>query len=151
MAWAPPIWIYLWLAGMAGGGFFGAYLIEKFTKSTDHKLLRLATYLGVPMAVIGVLLLIVDLGSPLRFWHLFLEFDLTSPMSAGTWILLLWVIISVVMIMLWWLSNKSANGSTSGLFGYVSLPSLQVPHISLNGISPPNVGPVYIFPYPLTS
>ncbi len=106
MAWAPPIWIYLWLAGMAGGGYFAALLIERYTKATDHKLLRLATYLGVPMAVIGVLLLVIDLGSPLRFWHLFTQFDIASPMSLGTWILLIWVIIAVVLIMLWWLSNK---------------------------------------------
>ncbi len=118
MAWAPPIWIYLWLAGMAGGGYFAAYLIERYTKATDNNLLRLATYLGVPMAIIGVLLLIVDLGAPLRFWHLFLEFDLTSPMSAGTWILLLWVIIAVVMIMVWWLSNK-APGRFDGLLKLV--------------------------------
>jgi polysulfide reductase chain C len=45
-------------------------------------------------------------------------------MSAGTWILLLWVIISVVMIMLWWLSNKTANGATTGLY---ALPKLLMP------------------------
>jgi len=106
MAWAPPIWIYLWMAGMGGGAYFTALLIESWTKATDRKLLRLATYLGVPLAVIGVLLLIADLGSPLRFWHLFTQFDIASPMSMGTWILLLWVIIAVVLIMLWWLSNK---------------------------------------------
>jgi formate-dependent nitrite reductase membrane component NrfD len=115
MAWAPPIWIYLWLAGMAGGGYFAAYLIERYTKTPDNKLLRLATYLGVPMAVIGVLLLIIDLGAPLRFWHLFTQFKLTSPMSAGTWILLLWVIIAVVLIMLWWLSNKLSEATAASI------------------------------------
>lgn len=115
MAWAPPIWIYLWLAGMAGGGYLAAFVIERYTKAADNKLLRLATYLGVPMAVIGVLLLIVDLGAPLRFWHLFLEFDLTSPMSAGTWILLLWVIIAVVLIMLWWISNKLSRETVASI------------------------------------
>ena len=114
MAWAPPIWFYLWLAGMAGGGYFAAFLIERYTKATDNNLLRLATYLGVPMAIIGVLLLIIDLGSPLRFWHLFTQFNLATPMSAGTWILLLWVIIAVVLIMIWWLSNKMP-GRVDGL------------------------------------
>lgn len=114
MAWAPPIWFYLWLAGMAGGGYFAAFLIERYTKATDNNLLRLATYLGIPMAIIGVLLLIIDLGAPLRFWHLFTEFNLATPMSAGTWILLLWVIIAVVLVMIWWLSNKMP-GRVDGL------------------------------------
>ena len=114
MAWAPPIWFYLWLAGMAGGGYFAAYLIEGYTKATDNNLLRLATYLGVPMAIIGVLLLIIDLGAPIRFWHLFTQFNLTTPMSAGTWILLLWVIIAIVLMMIWWLANKMP-GRVDGL------------------------------------
>jgi formate-dependent nitrite reductase membrane component NrfD len=114
MAWAPPIWFYLWLAGMAGGGYFAAYLIERYTKATDNNLLRLATYLGIPMAIIGVLLLIIDLGAPLRFWHLFTQFNLATPMSAGTWILLLWVIIAVVLVMIWWLANKMP-GRVDGL------------------------------------
>ena len=99
---------------MAGGGYFAAYLIEGYTKATDNNLLRLATYLGVPMAIIGVLLLIIDLGAPIRFWHLFTQFNLTTPMSAGTWILLLWVIIAIVLMMIWWLANKMP-GRVDGL------------------------------------
>jgi formate-dependent nitrite reductase membrane component NrfD len=114
MAWAPPIWFYLWMAGMAGGGYFAAYFIERYTKATDNNLLRLATYLGIPMAIIGVLLLIIDLGAPLRFWHLFTQFKLSTPMSAGTWILTVWLIIAVLLVMIWWLSNKMP-GRVDGL------------------------------------
>ncbi len=101
MAWSAPIWIYLWLAGMAGGAYFAAFLAERFSGIVDRKLLRLATYVGVPLAVIGVLLLVVDLGHPLRFWHLFTQFNVGSPMSMGTWILLAWVGIGVIMLILW--------------------------------------------------
>jgi len=68
---------------------------------TQKALLRLATYVGVPFAVIGVLLLIVDLGVPIRFWHLLAEFDAVSAMSLGTWILFVWVAAGVIMIILW--------------------------------------------------
>ncbi len=120
MAWAPPIWFYLWLAGMAGGGYFAAFIIERYTKATDNNLLRLATYLGIPMAIIGVLLLIVDLGAPLRFWHLFTQFNLATPMSAGTWILTAWLICAFLMIMIWWLDNKNP-GRYTGLLGIVKV------------------------------
>lgn len=106
MAWSAPIWIYLWMAGMAGGAYLAAFLAERFTGVADRKLLRLATYVGVPLAVIGVLLLVVDLGQPIRFWHLFTQFKVISPMSMGTWVLLIWVAIAIIMIILWWVEKR---------------------------------------------
>ncbi len=101
ITWGGPIWLYLWLAGMAGGAYFAAFLVDRFMGGTQKALLRLATYVGVPFAVIGVLLLIVDLGVPIRFWHLLAEFDVVSAMSLGTWILFVWVAAAVIMIFLW--------------------------------------------------
>ena len=115
MTWSAPIWIYLWLAGMAGGAYFAAFLTDRLTGGNNKPLLRLATYLGIPLAVIGVLLLVVDLGQPIRFWHLFTQFKFTSPMSMGTWILLAWVMIAVVMVILWWIGNRLNEESARGL------------------------------------
>jgi len=115
MAWGAPIYIYLWMAGMAGGAYFAAFLAERFSGIVDKKLLRLATYLGIPLAIIGVLLLVVDLGQPLRFWHLFTQFKVISPMSMGTWVLLLWVGIAVVMVILWWVANRLTEQTARSL------------------------------------
>jgi formate-dependent nitrite reductase membrane component NrfD len=101
ITWGGPIWLYLWLAGMAGGAYFAAFLADRFMGGTQKALLRLATYVGLPFAVIGVLLLIVDLGVPIRFWHLLVEFDVVSAMSIGTWILFVWVAAAVIMGILW--------------------------------------------------
>ncbi len=105
IAWGAPIWIYLWMAGMAGGAYFAAFLAERFAGIVDRRLLRLATYIGIPLAVVGVLLLVVDLGNPIRFWHLFTQFKVISPMSMGTWILLAWVGIAIILAILWWVEN----------------------------------------------
>jgi len=127
MAWGAPIYIYLWLAGMAGGAYFAAFLAERFAGEANRQLLRLATYLGIPLAVIGVILLVVDLGNPLRFWHLFARFDVISPMSMGTWILLLWVGIAVVMAIFWWVENRLTEQTarslrrTTGVLAWVNL------------------------------
>jgi formate-dependent nitrite reductase membrane component NrfD len=115
MAWSAPIWIYLWMAGMAGGAYFAAFMVERITGAADKKLLRLATYVGVPLAVVGVLLLVVDLGQPIRFWHLFTQFKVGSPMSMGTWVLLIWVAIAIVMIILWWVENRLTEEVASSL------------------------------------
>lgn len=117
MAWTALIWIYLWLAGMAGGAFLAAKAAGRFSDSKDDSLLRLATYLALPLAVIGVLLLLFELGTPIWFWHLFTRFDIGSPMSMGTWILIVWAIIAVIMIFTWWLEGKVNQHMAASLIG----------------------------------
>jgi len=121
MTWGAPIYIYLWLAGMAGGAYFTAYFADRLSGGGTKQLFRLATYLGIPLAVVGVILLIVDLGVPLRFWHLLAEFSVTSPMSMGTWILLVWVILACVMAALWWAERFLSEGTLRSLRRLTSL------------------------------
>ena len=127
MTWGAPIWFDLWLAGMAGGAYFAGFLADRLIGGGNRKLLRLATYLGIPLAVIGVILLVVDLGQPIRFWHLLAEFNLASAMSMGTWILLVWVGIAVIMAILWWaeqfLSEETARNlrSLTGLLAWIDV------------------------------
>jgi formate-dependent nitrite reductase membrane component NrfD len=126
VTWTALIWIYLWLAGMAGGAYLAAFAVNRFTGGKNDSLLRLSTYLAVPLVVVGVLLLIFELGNPIRFWHLFTQFDVTSPMSMGTWILMAWVIIAMIMIVSWWLQNRLSQevaASLAGLRGPLSIAS----------------------------
>jgi len=117
VTWTALIWIYLWLAGMAGGAFLAAKAAGRFSGSKDDSLLRLATWLGLPLAGIGVLLLIFELGTPIWFWHLFARFDVGSPMSMGTWILIAWALIAVVMLATWWLEGKVSQEAAASLAG----------------------------------
>ena len=125
--WGAPIYIYLWLAGMAGGAYFAAFLANRLTGGENRQLLRLATYLGIPLAVIGVMLLVVELGHPIRFWHLFTQFKLISPMSMGTWILMVWVDAAVIMAILWgteqFLSEEGTQNlrELTGLLAWIDL------------------------------
>ncbi len=106
ITWGFPIWLYLWLAGMAAGAYFAAFLAERFGKHTDHRLLHIALYFGIPAAMAGVAFLLYDLSNPLRFWHLFVSFNLTSPMSIGSWLLVLWVTIGILIVFLWHLRGR---------------------------------------------
>ncbi len=106
ITWGFTIWLYLWLAGMAAGAYFTAFLAERFGKHNDNRLLHTAIYLGVPSAMIGVLFLLVDLSYPIRFWHLFVLLNSTSPMSIGSWLLVLWSGISVLIVFLWHMRNR---------------------------------------------
>ncbi len=127
MTWSVPIWFDLWLAGMAGGTYSTAFLVDYFSGGRNKPLLRLATYLGIPLVVIGVLLLIIDLGNPLRFWHFLTQFKVLSPMSMGTWILLAWVVFAVMMVILWRIENsfsKETAGRLRKTTGFLSLVNL---------------------------
>jgi formate-dependent nitrite reductase membrane component NrfD len=101
MTWNIPLWFDIWLAGMAGGAYLVTFLANRYSGGAHRNLFRLAVYTGVPLAIIGVLLLVIDLGTPIWFWHLFTGFLPVAVMSMGTWTLLTWVIISFIMMIMW--------------------------------------------------
>jgi formate-dependent nitrite reductase membrane component NrfD len=70
--------------------------------------------------VLGLLLLIFELGQPLRVWHLFTGFFTLSPMSMGSWLLLLWNLVAVAMIALWFAEAHEPAEEPAGLFARVA-------------------------------
>jgi polysulfide reductase chain C len=120
MVWGWPIWLYLFAAGVAGGGFFAAFLVNLFTGGKHRILLQIATWFGLPLVLVGVLLLVVDLGNQLWAWHLFVRFLPVSPMSVGTWILTLWSIVAVVLIALWFAELFEPTEQPTGFFARVA-------------------------------
>lgn len=118
MNWEWPIIVYLWLAGMAGGVFFVTFLANLFSGGRHRGAKRVAVALGVPSVVLGVLMLLIDLGHPLRAWHLFVRFRLGSPMSMGSWLLLLWAVLATVLFVIWWSDTATARrmGRRAGKF-----------------------------------
>lgn len=87
--------LYFFIGGISGGALVLASLMRLFGRVEDRPLERLAAYLSLGGAVISGILLIVDLGVPLRFWHMMIQnhtglpmFKWWSPMSVGVWGLL---------------------------------------------------------------
>jgi protein NrfD len=105
---APPEWgwlivFYFFFGGLAGGCYFLAMLIDLFGRQEDRPLARLGYYIAFPCVVISGLLLTLDLGRPLRFWHMLIEsntwrpmFKLWSPMSVGSWALLIFGLFCLI-------------------------------------------------------
>jgi len=99
--WGFPLSLDIWLAGMAGGAYLAAFLAKYFGKHEDDRLIRTALYFAIPAAMAGVTILLIDLSFPFRFWHLFTFFNFTSPMSVGSWVLVLWSGCSLLILLLW--------------------------------------------------
>lgn len=98
---AAPHWrwlviLYFFVGGIAGGSYMLAVLADFFGDPGDRRLARLGYGIAFVAVVVSGLILTVDLGRPLRFWHMLLQsqtgwpmFKAWSPMSVGSWALLL--------------------------------------------------------------
>jgi formate-dependent nitrite reductase membrane component NrfD len=105
--WEWLIVLYFFFGGLAGGSYFLAVLIDLFGSAEDRPLARLGYYVAFPLVVVCGLLLTVDLGRPLRFWHMMIErntftpmFKYWSPMSIGSWALLIFGFFAFVSFVL---------------------------------------------------
>ena len=99
--WGWLITLYFFFGGLAGGAYFLAALIDFFGQPEDRPLARLGYYISFPCIIMSGFLLVVDLYRPLRFWHMLIEsntfqpmFKYWSPMSVGSWALLIFGIFS---------------------------------------------------------
>ena len=101
--WGWLIVFYFFFGGLAGGCYFLAGLIDLFGRPEDRPLARLGYYIAFPCVILSGLLLTLDLHRPLRFWHMLIEsntfrpmFKIWSPMSLGSWALLIFGIFSLL-------------------------------------------------------
>ncbi|HYK82730.1 MAG TPA: NrfD/PsrC family molybdoenzyme membrane anchor subunit [Gemmatimonadales bacterium] len=88
---------YFFVGGVAGGACFLAVVLDWFGSAEDRPVVRTGYYVAAGGAILSGLLLTIDLGQPLRFWHMLFQsarfpalmFKAWSPISFGAWALLL--------------------------------------------------------------
>jgi formate-dependent nitrite reductase membrane component NrfD len=89
--------IYFFFGGIAAGAYLLAALTLVFgTPARDKPLMRWATYLSAILVLVCPILLILDLGQELRFWRMLTQFKLLSPVSLGSWALLIFGAFTVL-------------------------------------------------------
>jgi protein NrfD len=93
--WTWFVYLEMFVAGVAGGAYVAATILE-LTGRGGSRAARTAHLLAFPLMAVAGLLLIVDLNRPERFWHMVIMnerllpmFKPWSPMSLGTWLMLL--------------------------------------------------------------
>ncbi len=99
IVWGWRIVLYLWLAGIGGGAYIAAYLVHNLNGGRHRTLLRLGTYVSIPVFALGMLLLTLDLGRSERFWHLFASFQPSSVMWFGTYFLLIGTVVGAGLVL----------------------------------------------------
>lgn len=105
---APPLWewwilAYFFFGGLAGGSYAIGTLIRLVGAPADQRVARLAFIVSFLALLPCPIFLIADLGQPLRFINMLWNaseggpsFKAWSPMSVGSWALLLFGIFSFV-------------------------------------------------------
>lgn len=79
---------YFYLGGIAAGSYVIASIAEIVGGRSGGRIVRAGRYLSLAALMPSPILLILDLGRPERFLHMLRVLKLRSPMSAGTWDLL---------------------------------------------------------------
>src|SRR5262245_51330445 len=83
--WGWLILAYFYLGGLAAGAYFSAALLETAVGETARPLARLGYGLAVVLLLVCGALLTVDLGQPLRFWHMLFRSEVVHRALAGDW------------------------------------------------------------------
>jgi len=102
--WQYLIVSYLFLGGLSAGLYFVSALTELFRKDDDsaqEHIARLGALLASWPVMLGCTLLVFDLGHWYRAYKLFLHFRWESPMSIGSWLLMLFIGISLIYAYGW--------------------------------------------------
>src|SRR5213594_4806007 len=95
---------YFFVGGLAGGAYFLAAALDWFGRPEDRPVVRTGYDVAAGGAILSGLLLTIDLGRPLRFWHMLFQsanfpaimFKGWSPISFGAWAILLFGLLSVL-------------------------------------------------------
>lgn len=119
MLWGYQIWLEIWLGGMAGGAFLAAFLYELFSGQKNKQLLRPATFIGIPLVIIALILSLLDLGEPFRFWRMLVSIKPLSPIWLGAFLLQSFVGLSLIMAVLYIVDARKGEQGSKGIRSFI--------------------------------
>lgn len=126
--WPVLIDVYFFLGGLAGGAFVIATIAHVLDARRFRDVSRVGYYLALLALIPCPIILIVDLGVPLRFTNMVRAFNPLSPMSMGAWALLGFSVCAFLAALMTLLEDagrarnsgrtKILVGVFGGLFGF---------------------------------
>ena len=115
LVWGFPVIGYLFLAGMGAGALVtsASMLLRSHGRPAFYRLARYGAIISLPLVGIGVALLILELGSFqignwFRWINLYKTINL-SPMSIGSWFLILYFFVSAPYVLSFILPGNGLN------------------------------------------
>jgi formate-dependent nitrite reductase membrane component NrfD len=114
--WKWLIIVYFFLGGISGASYVIASLAHLFGPNQDRRIARAGRYLSFATLLPCPVLLVLDLGQPKRFLNMLRIVKFRSPMSVGTWGLLLFSAFST--------ASTVVQAAQDGLLGQGRAPRL---------------------------
>ena|GEM_PF-537701 len=109
-AFGPLIVVYFFLAGLSAGLFLISSLGPVFGLKKLNPLAKSASVMALATLIPGLLALVVDLGQPLRAPTVFFRVNLSSVMSWGSFILLIYGFVCLVYTWFVWKEDARSKG-----------------------------------------
>jgi len=91
--WGFWISFYILFIGLSAGSFLLSSLIYVFGMWQFERIGRMAVFAAAVCLIMGMLFVLVDLGRPERFWHVFTQFSQSSVMWYEIMLYILYVVI----------------------------------------------------------
>jgi len=98
--WNWMIVVYLFLGGLGAGSLVLGGAAHLIGRNRYRGIARAGALVAPVLVSLGSGLLIFDLGRPFRFWRLFVTINPVSPMSIGSWLLILFTLIASLYALL---------------------------------------------------
>ena len=111
--------IYFHIVGLHAGCSIVSISATLLGKEAYKPVAKIGAILVIILFTSSIFFLIADLKQPLRFWYLYLHFNLTSPISWGTVCLTAYPLLTGLYIFFLFQGNKR----WSKIMGAISLPS----------------------------
>jgi Ni/Fe-hydrogenase subunit HybB-like protein len=110
--------IYFYLTGLSAGSFILSTLAYGFGMEKYKPIGRVGVVLATVLLVIAPLFLLLHIGMPQRAWHLFVYLNMSSPITWGSFLLVLYPLNCLIYA---YFMFKEKVKQTK-LFGYIGIP-----------------------------
>jgi tetrathionate reductase subunit C len=114
----PLIVLFIAVTGLNSGAYLASVVFAHLGRKEYLPLAKLSASAVILLWVVAPLLLLLDIGQPLLFWHLFVYFQPESPMAWGTLILTIYPFLGSVYI--WYLFRGEIQKAK--YWGLIGLP-----------------------------
>jgi molybdopterin-containing oxidoreductase family membrane subunit len=97
-SWGLYIIGFMWFVGLSAGGLIVSSAPKVFGVKGFGPISKVAVWASICCTVLAVAFVVVDLGGPLRVWHLFAYANMTSPLMWDIVVLSVYLIVSIVYL-----------------------------------------------------
>jgi len=110
--------IYFYLTGLSAGSFILSTLSYGFGMDQYKPLGKVGVVLATVLLIIAPLFLLLHIGAPYRAWHLFVYLNWSSPITWGSFLLVLYPINCIIYGFFMFKDNLKLTK----LFGFIGIP-----------------------------